>query len=592
MAIEVKIRNKWTKTMVFLIVSVMLLSGCSAQNGNIMQQERSSPAAAAASDSAAVNTSADAGAAVETVKQIQFPDIQRKPREIENKYGIYYQIFVRSFADSNNDGIGDLNGLTSRLDYLNDNNPATNTDLGINGIYLMPVNVSPSYHKYDVTDYYNIDPDYGTMDDFRTFLDEAHKRGIKVILDLVVNHTSSKHQWFKESAKAWGNPFRDYYSWVGGDEKGYNVRGTSSWGSRAWHAYGGSYYYGIFWGQMPDLNFDNPKVREEMKKIVRFWLEKGVDGFRLDAAMHIYGAFEKPAGTKLQGKNLQWWREFGSAAEEVKPDVYLVGEVWDKTSVAAPYYRGLDSLFNFDVGEGIINVVNAGTNTAVGSKGFSPWLKEKYESFAAVEPNFLDAPFLSNHDQNRSMDRLGGDIVKAKLAAGIYLTLPGNPFIYYGEEIGMRGSKPDERIREPFIWFKEPKPPQAYWRSAASNAATVPEEVQREDPASLLNYYKQLIRLRQSSEALMKGDYRALDSGSSSLVAYGRSHTEGGNLKEDVIVLHNLSNEKQTVTLEGEDLSKAKIIFAGNGKSRDKISGSGVAISPNTTVVLQKAVAK
>lgn len=596
MAAKLKQRKKSIKPILFLIAVVLLLSGCSAQNGDTKQQGKSPASAVTASNSTSVNASAaaDANAAaaagtnVETVKQVQFPDIQRKPRDIENKYGVFYEIFVRSFVDSNNDGIGDFKGLASRLDYLNDNNPATNTDLGINGIYLMPVNVSPSYHKYDVTDYYNIDPEYGTMDDFKTFLAEAHKRGIKVIMDLVVNHTSSQNPWFKESSKSWDNPFRDYYTWAKEGQKGYNIKGTSPWGSKAWHALDGSYYYGIFWDQMPDLNYDNPKVREEIKKIEKFWLEKGVDGFRLDAAMHIYGAYENPAGTNLQEKNLQWWKEFGAAAEEVNPDAYLIGEVWDKTFVVAPYYKGLDSLFNFDVGEGIINVVNSGTNKAVGGKGFSPWLEEKYSSFAEVEPNFLDAPFLSNHDQNRSMGRLNGDIDKAKLAAGIYLTLPGNPFIYYGEEIGMLGSKPDERIREPFVWSKETKSAQGLWESIASNLETVPEEVQQKDPASLLNYYKKLIRVRQSSEALMKGDFKAMDAGSSSVVAYSRSRMEGGNVKESVIVLHNLSSEKQTVTFKNEDLSNAKIIFESNGKGRHKINSSSIVISSKATVILRK----
>lgn len=596
MAAKLKQGNKSIKPMLLMIAVVLLLSGCSAQNGDTKQQEKSPASAVTASNSTAVNASAAAdvnasaatGTIVETVKKVQFPDIQRKPRDIENKYGVFYEIFVRSFVDSNNDGIGDFKGLASRLDYLNDNNPATNTDLGINGIYLMPVNVSPSYHKYDVTDYYNIDPEYGTMDDFKTFLAEAHKRGIKVIMDLVVNHTSSQNPWFKESSKSLDNPFRDYYTWAKEGQKGYNIKGTSPWGSKAWHALGGNYYYGIFWDQMPDLNYDNPKVREEIKKIEKFWLGKGVDGFRLDAAMHIYGAYENPAGTNLQEKNLQWWKEFGAAAEEVNSDAYLIGEVWDKTYVVAPYYKGLDSLFNFDVGEGIINVVNSGTNKAVGGKGFSRWLEEKYSSFAEVEPNFLDAPFLSNHDQNRSMGRLNDDIDKAKLAAGIYLTLPGNPFIYYGEEIGMLGSKPDERIREPFVWSKETKSAQGLWESIASNLETVPEEVQQKDPASLLNYYKKLIRVRQSSEALMKGDFKALDAGSSSVVAYSRSRMEDGNVKESVIVLHNLSSEKQTATFKSEDLSKAKIIFESNGKGRNKMTGSGVIISSKATVILRK----
>lgn len=582
------------KSALCLAVALFLLTGCSGpqSDGGKRQEASVSTAATAgaaqATNGAASTPAAETEAAMGKAKPVLFPDIKRKPRNIENKYGVYYEIFVRSFADSDQDGIGDLKGLTSKLDYLNDNNPTTDTDLGIDGIYLMPVNVSPSYHKYDVVDYFDIDPEYGTMDDFMTFLAEAHRRGIKVLMDLVINHTSSKNPWFIESAKSPDNLFRDYYHWAGKDRDSLVLNGTSSWGSRLWHPLGDDYYYGIFWDQMPDLNYDNPKVREEVKKIAKFWLEKGVDGFRLDAALHIYGAYESPKGTNPAEKNLQWWNEFAAAAEEVNPDVYIVGEVWDKTVDKAPYFKGLDSVFNFDAGEAIINIVNAGSSKAVSGKGFSPWLEETYAEYAEAEPNFLDAPFLSNHDENRSMDRFGGDLAKAKLAAAIYLTLPGNPYIYYGEEIGMRGSKPDEKIREPFVWSGSQRPPETYWEPKENNVDTVPEEVQRKDPSSLLNFYKKMIRVRQSSEALMKGDFKALDTGSGAVAAYARSYMEGGTVKESVIVLHNLDMEKRTVTLGPGDLSGAEVIFESNGRGPKKINGSGIVIPPETTMILRK----
>ncbi|MEG6614567.1 alpha-amylase family glycosyl hydrolase [Pseudoclostridium thermosuccinogenes] len=519
-------------------------------------------------------------------KTVYFPDVTRKERVIDSKYGIYYEIFVRSFADSDGDGIGDFKGLTRQLDYLKDD--SSDEDLNVDGIWLMPVNASPSYHKYDVTDYYSIDPEYGTMEDFEHFLAEAHKRGLKVIMDLVINHTSSQHPWFIESCKPEDNPYRDYYRWAKTDQEGYNLKGKSPWGSNTWHKKGDSYYYGIFWDQMPDLNYDNPKVRQEIKNIAKFWLEKGVDGFRLDAALHIYGAHENPVGTDYQKKNLQWWKEFGAYVEEVNPKAYLVGEVWDKTSVVAPYYQGLDSLFNFDVGEGIIKAVNSGTGAAVSSKGFARWLEEKYADFTKVERNFLDAPFLTNHDQNRSMNQLGKDVGKAKLAAGIYLTLPGNPFIYYGEEIGMLGTKPDERIREPFVWSKEREAPQTYWEANLQNTDTVPVKEQQEDPNSLLNCYKQLIALRQSSKALKMGDFKALDSGSSRVIAYSRNYDMDGKDKESVMVLHNLSSEFETFELIGEDFKDLKVIFETPGPEKSTINQSAISLAPRTTLVLQK----
>ncbi len=404
---------------IVLCFLLILTPGCAANGGD----------SAAKDDGAGANTNEETA--------YPPPDEGAETAAVDSKYGIYYEIFVRSFADSDGDGIGDLRGLMGALDYLNDGNDDTDTDLGVNGIYLMPVNVSPSYHKYDVTDYYDIDPEYGTLEDFEHFLGEAHKRGIRVIMDLVINHTSKGHPWFRESSSSEGSPYRDYYNWADDTMEGYNVKAVLPSGSRLWHSLNESHYYGYFWDGMPDLNYDNPQVRKEVRDIAHFWLNKGVDGFRLDAAMHIYGIYEKPVGTKLPLKNIEWWSEFRRSAEEVKEDVYLVGEVWDKAYAAAPYYEGFDSLFNFDLGEGIITSLHTGSAAAVSSKGFSQWLYDKYETYRSKKPDFIDAPFLTNHDQDRIMDRLRGNVEKAKLAANIYMTLPGNPYIYYGEEIGM-----------------------------------------------------------------------------------------------------------------------------------------------------------
>jgi alpha-amylase len=564
------------RIMIFMFVaaSLLLTSGCSS--GDRLPLKAGDIGVEGQNSSASVSDAASLATGV-------FPDVDRKPRVIENKYGIYYEIFVRSFADSDGDGIGDIKGLTSMLDYLNDGDPQTDTDLGVNGIYLMPVNVSPSYHKYDVTNYYEIDPEYGTLEDFELFLTEAHKRGMRVIMDLVVNHTSSEHPWFKESATSAGGLYRDFYNWADDDTEGYDIKSVLSSGSKIWHSLNGSYYYGYFWSGMPDLNYDNPKVREEIKDVARFWLEKGVDGFRLDAAMHIYGVYEKPVGTRLQEKNIQWWKEFGAAAEQIDPDVYLVGEVWDKTYVIAPYYEGLDSLFNFDVGEGIIKVIRSGSAAAVSSKGFSQWLAAKYETYGKAEPKYLDAPFLTNHDQNRIMDRLSDDTAKARLAAGIYLTLPGNPFIYYGEEIGMRGSKPDEMIRVPFIWYEEPNPPQCTWQSTLNNISTVPCDIQSKDPDSLLNHYKGLIRVRQSSDALMKGAFRPVETGNRAVIAYERYIPDDAGGRESVIVLHNISGEVQKVSLDME-IHDAAIIF--DSTSMSKVMGTDIEIQPLSTLII------
>lgn len=508
----------------------------------------------------------------------------------EKKSGIYYEIFVRSFADSDHDGIGDLRGLTACLDYLNDGDSGTDTDLGVDGIYLMPVNSSSSYHGYDVTDYYDIDADYGTLDDFRVFLEEAHRRNIRVIMDLVVNHTGKEHEWFREASKSRNNPYRSYYNWADENTVGIDVKSLLSSGIRIWHPHGDAWYYGYFWDGMPDLNYDTPAVREEIKNAARFWLEQGVDGFRLDAAMHIYSVGEKPLGTRLTEKSIAWWQEFREAAEQVNPHVYLVAEVWDTTHAMAPYYQAFDSLFNFDVGEGIINTLRSGSALAVSSKGFSRWLLEKYEAFANVRADFIDAPFLTNHDQNRIMDRLGGDNAKAKLAAGMLMTLPGNPFLYYGEEIGMRGSKPDEKIRVPFKWFEEAKAPQCSWQSILNNFSTIPEEVQRTDPESLLSYYKSLIKVRHSSDALMKGGFEPVDSGNRAVVAWSRSFSSG-ETSETVVVFHNVSAGNQKVALSGIDC-EARVVFKSvrpdTWDEDQKPVGQEMELAPLSTVILRR----
>jgi glycosidase len=349
-------------------------------------------------------------------------------------FGVKYEVFVLAFADGNGDGIGDIKGLTSKLDHL--------ADLGVNGVWLMPIMNSPSYHKYDVIDYKSVHPDYGTIEDFKEFVKEAHKKNIRVILDLVMNHTSTQHQWFKEASSGKNNPYRDYYVWAMKDSVRSQIsKKTTSFDSdniTQWHALNGDttaeHYYGFFWGGMPDLNFDNQKVMDEFVDIGKFWLnEMDVDGFRLDAAAHIFPL-------DRANDSHRFWEKFRTEMKKIKPDVYLVGEVWLPAKEVAPYLNGLPALFNFDLSTAINSVVKAGMDTI----GLVRKYKEITDYYKSVNSDYLDATFLSNHDQNRVMSQLGDDPQKMRIAAGILLTLPGTPYIYYGEEIGMKGSKPDE----------------------------------------------------------------------------------------------------------------------------------------------------
>lgn len=486
---------------------------------------------------------------------------------------VYYEIFVRSFADGNGDGIGDLKGITAKLDYLK--------DLGVGGIWLTPINPSPSYHGYDVTDHRAINPDFGTMADFDTLIKEAHKRNIKVIMDLVVNHTSKMNPWFIQSAKDEKSKYRSWYTWA--EDQNIEPEGASATGSgNAWRSILGSHYLAPFSDSMPDLNFDNPEVRNEIEDIGQFWLKKGLDGFRLDAAKHIYENLQSDHNEATTAKNVAWWQEFRSKLNEVNPKAYMVGEVWEKSaSSIAPFLdRAFDSGFNFALAEQILNAVSAekDNNLAFTLKRTLDYYAQKSNG------NFIDAVFLSNHDQNRVMSVLGGDVHHAKMAASLLLTLPGNPFLYYGEEIGMKGSKPDEEIREPMQWYAAGKgPQQTTWEPAASNSGKDAPNVEAElkDPESLLSHYRELITWRQEIPALQGGGIDEYTQDNSNIMAYVRMSG-----KDTVLVVHNLTGQEQTTTLtspSGVPTFKSVLKTTDSGS---KLDGAKLLLPPYSTVIV------
>lgn len=489
-----------------------------------------------------------------------------------NRQGVYYEIFVRAFADSDGDGIGDLNGLIQKLDYLNDGNPETTTDLGITGIWLMPINKAASYHGYDVTDYYAINPEYGTMEDFERLIEEAHKRGISVIMDLVLNHTSSSHPWFI-SARDPASPYRDWYLWADENSDEYNIKATI-WGHNAWHKVNDSYYLGLFWSEMPDLNYNNPEVRQEAKNIAAFWLDKGVDGFRLDAVPHLFDTVEVRPGESGLEKTLEWWTEFTAFCHEKKPGCLIVGEVLNEsTSIRASYLPALDSTFHIGLGPQIANVVKGGASN---NNYISMFVANNYAQYAKANPDYIDAPMLSNHDQNRIITAVGGDHEKMKVAASIYLTLEGIPFIYYGEEIGMVGGKPDEDIRLPFVWGGD-DPLQTRWRESKYNAIVKSVAEQEGDPNSLLTHYKRLIRVRTKNHALYAGKFSPIESENPSIVAY--------NMKSDrqsAIILHNLAQTEQSIS--SLDLTGYTLEFC-QKKDGFVQDGNQVVMPPLSTVI-------
>jgi len=436
----------------------------------------------------------------------------------------WYLLFVRSFYDSDGDGIGDLRGVIEKLDYLE--------SLGIGGLWLMPVNSAESYHGYDALDYYAIEPDYGTKDDFIALMGAAHARGIRVIVDLVLNHTSSKHPWFLSSARG-DEPYADWYVWA--DE---NPNYAGPWGQVAWHRKGNRFYYGAFWSEMPDLNYDNPAVSAEMYEVARYWLEElRVDGFRLDAIKYIVeGEANGVRLLKNAPVNRRWLTAFNDYVKSINPNAFVIGEVWDATLAAERYVRedSVDMVFEFDLAQEILNAARTGR-----AEPLIRMLRNVLQAY----PDDRFAPFLTNHDLPRTMSQVNEDESIARLAASLLLTSPGAPFIYYGEEIGMSGSKPDPRIRTPFQWDSTPitagftSARRPYEPLANEFTARYTVAAQDADPESLLNHYRALIALRNNSQALRRGATIQLSSTDRSVYAMLRQ-TES----ETLLVLANLAN--------------------------------------------------
>jgi glycosidase len=440
---------------------------------------------------------------------------------------VFCEIFVRSFQDSNGDGIGDFNGIISRLDYLNDGDPSTATDLGVTGLWLMPIHPSPSYHGYDVTDYYAINPEYGTLEDFQRLLDEAHRRGMRVIIDLVLNHTSSQHPWFIEAQDP-ASPYRDWYIWSDTDP-GY----TGPWGQQTWHPSNSGFYYGLFWAGMPDLNYTKPQTSDEMLAVTRFWLEDvGVDGFRLDAAPHL---IEMNANQQNSQATHEWYEAFRPIYKSSNPQALTVGEIWDQSGIIAGYTQGdeLDLAFEFHLAEAILVSSRTGDSRAV---------REAMNAVTRLYPPGQFATFLTNHDQNRVVSQLFASPEKARTAVAMLLTLPGVPFIYYGEEIGMTGIKPDEQLRTPMQWTEEASAgftSSSPWIELNPDYKQVNAASQEADPDSLLTLYRRLVYLRNQHAALRVGEYIPVQSDNPALFAFLRISEQ-----ERLLVIVNLGEAR------------------------------------------------
>jgi glycosidase len=370
---------------------------------------------------------------------------------------------------------------------------------------------SPSYHGYDVSDYYHVEPDYGTNADFKRLVAEAHRRGIKVLVDMVLNHTSSQHPNFLAALRDTASPYRSWYRFSP------TPLGKGPWGGVAWRKspVRNEYYYGVFSSEMPDLDYHTPAVRAEAKRIAAFWLRTmGVDGFRLDAVPYLVedGDCEMGcAGTHA------FLHEYAAYIDSIAPGAYTVGEAWGRIDDVLPYYPDqLTSYFAFELADSLISVVRTGR-----AAGLLPGFLRMQDTL----PSYRWSPLLTNHDGTRTMTRLGGDVARAKVAATLLLTLPGLPFVYYGEEIGMTGDKPDPRIRTPMQWA--PSTGVGFttgteWESPQPDSLTTNVVKEDNDPSSLLNLYRRLIHLRKGNDALATGTLIPLTASDSHVAAYLR----------------------------------------------------------------------
>jgi alpha-glucosidase len=518
------------------------------------------------------------------------------------QHAVFYEIYPRSFADSNNDGIGDLKGITSKLDYLQ--------SLGIDAIWISPCFPSPQQDfGYDVSDYENIDPMYGTLADFDTLAAEAKKRGIHIILDFVVNHTSSQHPWFLDSKSSRTSAHRDWFIWRDGKGPGQppnnwiSIFGGSSW---KFDPATGQYYYHMFYDGQPDLNWRNPAVKDAMFDVTRWWYRRGVSGFRLDAVdtlfedpnLHdnpIVGSGKSAFGDPIEeGRYNQKLPEVHEVLRDLRKvadesDAVLIGETWTADIAELNQYYG--------PGNSELQMPMDFLFTTVNQLSPAAFRKQiAAVNGAAGWPTFV----ISNHDIVRSYDRYGdgkhNDQI-AKLMAGLYLTLRGTPILYYGEEIGMKTTPPTskEAVRDPIGrtgWPKEkgrdgertpmqwdtsanagfsagkpwlPVPPTYKTHNVATESA---------DKNSVLEFYKQVLHLRHTNPALLDGDYTALNENDPHVLSYLRKYKD-----QVVLVALNMSEspQKADLALKRNGFTQVKSLLAA-GKS--SVQGDVVSLEP------------
>ena len=511
----------------------------------------------------------DAGEAVLTDPQFA------AAKKSEDNYRVFYEIFVGSFSDSDGDGTGDLRGIIKRMDYLNDGQDGNGMSLGVEGLWLTPIFPSGSYHKYDVNNYYDVDPAFGTLDDLKELVELCHKRNVKLILDLPINHTGPLNAWFGDFRRAHreGNtddPYYDFYCWYGPDE-------TAPAGRHFEPVAGTQDYYECnFSSDMPELNFDSDAVRQAVLDVAKYWLELGVDGFRFDAAKYVYlGENQRSA---------EFWRWYVGELKKIKPDVYTVGEVWDSDGITDVYYSAMNC-FNFTTSQ------SEGLIAATAKKGnvntYTAYVDRYLDEVQRINPDAMIIPFIANHDTDRAAGYLTVASGHMKMAANLYLLSSGSPFIYYGEELGMRGSRgganTDANRRLAMLWGDDDKvrdPVGATYDAENQLKETVSD--QKGDGGSLLSYYKKLIAIRKANPEIARGDYTALSFANTKLGGF-TAQWNGST----VCVLHNTTISTVEIDLSTVTDKTFGKLAAVIGMEDAELNGTTLRLGGQTSVVLR-----
>ena len=530
------------KRVLSVILICGILTGCGAKNAAPSNVAAETAVQASATDDAA-DVVAQPESSEDTTENTQYTLV---PNIVDDNYRNYYEIFVASFFDSDGDGCGDLKGVEDKLDYI--------TDLGCNGIWLMPVMSAPSYHKYDTDDYYLIDPSYGTNDDFKSLADACHDKGVKLIIDMVINHSSNEHPWFTEACEYLRSlptdaepdlnacPYVDYYHF---SREKINASYCEVTGSD-W------YYEAVFYYTQPDLNLTNPALVEELYNVADFWMDLGCDGFRMDAVMH----FEENDTTY----NAEFLNNYFEHCRQKNPEAYMVSEAWTSAPEIASYYKSMTpSFFNFDAADAEGKLIRAGRGNLNAEK-FVTACAGYEETFGASNPDYIDAPFITNHDMGRVANALKSNLTDLKMTGGLLLSMKGSPFIYYGEEIGMKskGSK-DENKRLHMNWSSTDASGICDDPEGADDGieqSLPPADEQVKDEASLYSYYKNALAIRNKYPEIARGTTKISDELTDGDIAVITRTLND----EKIIIIYNTGEDAGNIDLSAAAPEKCKIV--------------------------------